>query len=126
MIEAYTQRLLDTIANLPIVCTFKITLDKRTSHVGLIRGDVYFINGSRLHFRELVEVKGTVIRRMYSYHYQDTEDALIFRYDDTPHHSDLSSYPHHKHEGEETNVVEAAPPDLYEVLAEIEALHSLT
>ena len=125
MIEAYTQRLLDLLADLPIVSTFNVTLDRRASHVGLIRGDVYFLNGSRLHFRELVEIKGTISRRMYSYHYQDADHTLIFRYDDTPHHPDLSAFPYHKHDGDEAHVIAAIPPDLQEVLAEIEPLHPL-
>lgn len=57
MIEAYLQSLLDTIAASPIVRASNVTLDKRTLRVGLIRGDLYFADGSRLHFRELVEVQ---------------------------------------------------------------------
>jgi hypothetical protein len=125
LIEAYTQRLLDAVANLPIASTFNITLDKRTSHVGLIRGDVYFTNDSHLHFRELIEVRGTIVRKMYSYHYQDAKQALIFRYDDTPHHPGLDYFPYHKHDGSEANVIAAPPPDLDKVLTEIEALYPL-
>lgn len=126
MIEAYLQSLLDALAASPIVRTSNVTLDKRTLRVGLIRGDLYFANGSRLHFRELVEVQVQVVRRMYSYHYQDADAALIFRYDDTPHHPGLSNFPHHKHVGNETHVIPATPPDLPAVLQEIEAVHPLT
>jgi len=78
-----------------------------------------------LHFRELVEIQTNVVRRMYSYHYQDTNAALIFRYDDTPHHPGLSTFPHHKHAGSEGNVVTATPPDLSIILREIEAIHPI-
>lgn len=33
----------------------------------------------------------------YRYHFQDGQNNLIFRYDNTPHFPNLSSFPHHKH-----------------------------
>jgi hypothetical protein len=126
LIEAYLQSLLDVVAASPIVRASNVALDKRTLYAGLIRGDLYFADGSRLHFRELVEVQAQVVRRMYSYHYQAADAALIFRYDDTPHHPGLSTFPHHKHAGSETHVIPATPPDLPTVLQEIEAIHPLT
>jgi hypothetical protein len=57
LIEAYLQSLLDAVAASPIVRASNVTLDRRTLHAGLIRGDLYFADGSRLHFRELVEVE---------------------------------------------------------------------
>lgn len=33
----------------------------------------------------------------YRYHFQDGQNNLIFRYDNTPHFPSLSSFPHHKH-----------------------------
>jgi hypothetical protein len=125
LIEAYLQSLLDLVAASPIVRASDVTLDKRAPRVGLIRGSLYFVDGSRLHFRELVEAQDEVVRRMYSYHYQDADENLIFRYDDTPHHPDLNTFPHHKHDGSETGVVAATPPDLPAVLREIEAIHPL-
>jgi hypothetical protein len=63
--------------------------------------------------------------KMHSYHYQGADDSLIFRHDDTPHHSGLPNFPHHKHVGSEPNVISVAPPDLPTVLQEIEALYPL-
>jgi hypothetical protein len=125
LIETYLKLLLDTVAASPIVHASNVVLDKRTPRAGLIRGDLYFADGSRLHFRELVEIQANVVRQMYSYHYQRADDSLIFRYDDTPHHSGLPNFPHHKHVGSETNVISVAPPDLPSVLREIEAMYPL-
>jgi hypothetical protein len=125
LIEAYLQSLLDVIAASPIVRASTVTLDKRTPRVGLVRGDLHFVDGSRLHFRELVEIQAQAVRRMYSYHYQDATANLIFRYDDTPHHPALSTFPHHKHAGSEAEVTASMPPDLPAVLQEIETIHPL-
>ena len=122
-IEAYLQSILEIVAESPIVRASNVVLDKRTLQLGLVRGDLYFSDGSRLHFRELIEVRTSPVRLMYSYHYQDEEEALVFRYDDTPHHASLTGFPHHKHAGDEGNVIAADPPDLQSVLQEVQSIY---
>lgn len=39
--------------------------------------------------------------RNYSYHWQDSRGKLICRWDNSPHHKSINSYPHHKHESNE-------------------------
>lgn len=125
LIEDYLQSLLHTAAASPIVSASNISLDKRTPRSGLIRGDLFFTDGSRLYFRELVEVQDGIVRLMYSYHYQDGRDRLIFRYDDTPHHPGLDGFPHHKHIASEARVEGSRPPELASVLGEIELIYPL-
>jgi hypothetical protein len=126
LLESYFQELLETIAASPIVRLYDATLDRRAPRAGLIRGSLYFADGSRLHFRELVEFQTQVVRLRYSYHYQRTDHSLIFRYDDTAHYPDLPNYPHHKHVGGETDVLSASSPDLHAVLLEIETTYPLS
>jgi hypothetical protein len=80
-----------------------------------------------LHLREFVDVEITMERLMYAYQYLDSSSELIFRYDNTGHHRrlGLSTYPHHKHEGSEDNVVTSIAPDLTEILREIESMVQL-
>ena len=118
-IEAYLQSLLTTIAAAPNVYSSDVALDQRGPQAGLIRGDVYFADGSLLHFRELVDLETEPIRLMYSYHYQRADSSLVFRYDDTPHYPELPNFPHHKHAGQEQNVIASTPPNLPAVLEEI-------
>ncbi|MEW5956819.1 MAG: DUF6516 family protein [Chloroflexota bacterium] len=54
------------------------------------------------------------------YHYQHANGMLIFRYDNVPHHPEIETYPHHKHIGDV--IVATQPPDLSEVLHEIDGL----
>ena len=37
------------------------------------------------------------IRKLDRYHFQDQQNNLIFRYDNTPHFPNLKTFPHHKH-----------------------------
>ena len=122
MIESYFRAIETLIAGSGIVHSTAITYDKRSTHVGFIRGEVHFLDGSRLHVREFVNVEQDVDRYMYAYHYQRLDGTLVFRYDNTLHFPDLVNSPHHKHVGSETDVVSADPADLSQVLAEIRDL----
>jgi len=72
---------------------------------------------------EYVDVEDQTDRLMYSYHYTDAEDKLIFRYDNTGHHRKLklATYPHHKHERYQDNILPSPAPVLAKVLDEIQA-----
>ena len=123
-VEAYFQRLREAIDTCPIVNAFNVTYDKRASHEGFIRSEVYFVDGSILHLREFVDVEIDVDRLVYVYQYMDPDKELVFRYDNTGHHKELNlpTYPHHKHEGNEHNIITSSVPDLESVLKEIETL----
>lgn len=121
MIEDYFRQIDTLIATAAIVHSSSITYDKRSTYLGLIRGDIYFVDGSLLHLREFVNVEHDVERYMYVYHYQRPDGTLIFRYDNTPHFPALPTFPHHKHDTSEANVVAASPPDLQAILTEIQA-----
>jgi hypothetical protein len=45
----------------------------------------------------LVVVDDQITAIDYRYHFQDGQNNLIFRYDNTPHFPNLLSFPHHKH-----------------------------
>lgn len=121
-IEEYYQAQLAAVASSPYVQTYDIELDKRGPRLGLICGEVRFLGGFLLFYRELVDLEFEPLRAMYSYHFQKADSQLIFRYDDTAHHPDLSGFPHHKHSGTERNVIPSNAPDLPRVLREIESL----
>lgn len=123
-IEDYLHEQLILVAQAPYVRASSATLDKRTPWTGLIRGEIDLSDGSRLFYRELVDTETTIHRVMYSYHYQAADESLIFRYDDTPHHLHLTTFPHHKHDGDEKRIIEADPPSLEAVLREIEVLRN--
>jgi len=104
-----------------IVKSQDVHTEKRTPTEGYLRGAVFFKDGSRLHFRELVTTDPSVQRVSYIYHYMRADETIIFRYDDADHFPALPSAPHHKHIGE-NDVVAANAPDLQSVLKEIETL----
>lgn len=126
-IEAYFQQVQKIIDDCPVVQSANMTYDKRGTHEGFLRGEVYFTDESILHIREFVDVETSVDRLTYVYQYMDPAKKLVFRYDNTGHCKDrgLPTYPHHKHEGDEDKVVSSSAPDLATALREIEALVQL-
>ena len=68
---------------------------------------VYFVDASILHLREFVDVETAVERLLYVYQYMEAHEQLQFRYDNTGHPKQLNllTYPHHKHEGSDKQVV---------------------
>jgi hypothetical protein len=126
-IESYFQQIRDAIAACRVLQASNATYDQRGAYEGLIRGELYFVDGSVLHFHEAVDIELTLDRLMYTYQYMAATKALIFRYDNTGHHKKLNlpTYPHHKHEGGEENVVASPALDLATVLNEVERLVQL-
>lgn len=122
-IEAYFQQLRGLIEADPLVASFNVAYDRRSTYEGFVYGELHFVDGSVLHVREYVDVETSVERLMYVYQYLDAAGAFVFRYDNTGHHKKLklATYPHHKHDGSEENVVAAVPTlGLAIVLEEIE------
>jgi hypothetical protein len=57
----------------------------------------------------------------------DATKQLIFRYDNSGHHRNLQlpTFPHHKHDRVESNVIGSSAPALPEVMTEIELMVQL-
>lgn len=122
MIDDYFRQLINLLESSRIVKSHEVTFDKRERDAGYVRGDIFFADGSRLHFREFINAEFVVERISYTYHYQRAEGTFVFRYDDSEHYPDLPNFPHHKHMDDESHVLSVIPPDLSSVLKEIESL----
>ncbi|MEB3151704.1 MAG: DUF6516 family protein [Sphaerospermopsis sp.] len=124
LIEDYFQQIQILIESSQIVQSFNIETEKRGMYEGFIKGKLEFQDNSLLHLREFVYVEISIDRKMYSYQYMSSENNLIFRYDNTEHHRKLNlpTFPHHKHDRSEDNVVKSNAPFLVDVLHEIEKI----
>jgi hypothetical protein len=117
----YFQDVKSAISTSPVVHSWEFKEDIRTSNEGFFKLRIHFIDGLTLDVREYVNINmERILRYTYSFHYFK-ENNLIFRCDNTPHHPQISSFPHHKHlpSGEAINCDE---PDLVHILKEIESI----
>ena len=119
-IRAYFTRiktLLDRYAATDGVLDVVVQFDARPGEQGFLSGSVIFRDRSELFFREFLDTADNAIEKiMYSYHYQSSDAALIFRYDNAAHKPALPFRDHKHADGE---IREARVPTLDEVLAEI-------
>ena len=124
LITEYVKKIEANIAACPNVVESQLTKDIRSLHIGIVEGMLTFTDESVLYFIEFVNVKEAPHSYKYSYHYQDKDLNLIFRYDMAPHHKEIPSYPHHKHTSPEA-VIASSAPDVAIVLDEIDELINL-
>lgn len=69
-------------------------LDFREKQQGFyLRLKVIFNDQSILFAREYFDIEN----RDYSYHWQDKNNVLIIRWDNSPYHPYIETHPHHKH-----------------------------
>jgi hypothetical protein len=79
-----------------------------------------FYKGFLLEFNESVAFDGKIRHLGYRYHFQDIQNNLLFRYDNTPHFPDLKTFPDHKHLPNE--VTSAQRPSVVQVVQESKRL----
>lgn len=120
-LKAYLDRLENSLRSRQKL-TILYLLYRQFSGMGNFRAQVRFYDTSVLTIREeLEESQGQGIERTkYVFQYQRADGTLIFRYDNAPHYPDLPTFPSHKHTPD--GVIAAEPPDLADVLREIEAI----
>jgi hypothetical protein len=77
-----------------IVEGYAVTEFRRYGSAMSFVAKVEFINGSLLFVKDYLFIDG---KRKYSYHWQDKSGTLLSRWDNAPHHSEVISFPHHRH-----------------------------
>jgi hypothetical protein len=105
MINEYLRHLEFQLANSPYVDTLTV-LEQEVGRVGghirlrgmLINGDIFEIS----EYVRVVQNHMEVVR--YNYHWQDSSNRLIRRWDNARHHLQIRTFPHHVHAGAEDNI----------------------
>ena len=122
MIPNFIETIEKPIASSPIILSSDIQKHFGPhNNVVYIKGSILFMDSSILEISLFVkETHKAISIDKYRFHYMDNRGYMLFRYDNAPHHPELSSFPNHKHIGNRT--IPATPPDLQNVLNEISAL----
>ena len=77
-----------------IVIDYSVSDFRKYGSTSAFVAKVVFTNNSILFIRDYLFLNG---QRKYSYHWQDANGSLILRWDNSPHHKEISTFPHHKH-----------------------------
>ena len=122
-INDYISELESIINSSPIVASYNLSIDRRTSDLVFISGRIDFRDGAALDFKEFIEGSDDNIEKFkYAYNYRKGADNL-FRYDNAPDPvaKGIKTFPHHKHLRDGA-IIEARQVKLSEVIAEIEEI----
>nr|MDO8077872.1 DUF6516 family protein [Candidatus Freyarchaeota archaeon] len=95
-----------------------IFFEVKTNTAGTVKGRLSFTDGSKLEFAEYVVISGGKVNKVRYRYTWLLEDAVLTRWDNAPHHPELETYPHHKHEAE--RVWKCSEPSLASILDNIE------
>lgn len=121
LLENYLIRSLDVFLNIGSVELEWLDLDDEEEEATLL-ATMRFPDGSRLHVRMAVQEADefpSIIE--YAFHFMTSENATIFRYDNSEYHHGFPNFPHHKHEGADERVVGCPQPSISLIRDEIEA-----
>ena len=66
------------------------------------------------------ESRGSLSIDKYRLHYVNNAGQMLFRYDNSPHHPEMETHPHHKHTLDK--IVPSKMPSLMDILNEISAI----
>ena len=111
----------EIFSNDPFVILSELEKSRTSATTAFIKGQIYCCDGSLLSiFQHFRFDGGHISLTDYRYHFMNGMDQLIFRYDNAPHHGEVSTHPHHKHTP--SGVQPAECPSLKELLAEMDAI----
>ncbi len=113
----YLHRLKAMITTQNAIVEFTITNEQITEKIGQYRYRLRLANGDFLAMSERFTVEdGQINVTKYSFHWQDSTGQLRKRWDNAPHHAELSTFPHHLHNGAEEMALPHPPMTALEVL----------
>jgi hypothetical protein len=99
-----------------LIASSEITSDFRNQKIGLVKGEIIFLDESALFFKEYLDLRYRIDKKSYSFHYQDLNAKLLFRYDNALHKPALK-FNEHKHIGD--RIIFADIPNIADILEEI-------
>ncbi len=115
--NAVEERLLQS----PVVIAYEIIRHEVTPADGKLRVKVKFVDGSMAELFEYVTAAGEHLNlSKYSFHWQDAQGDLNYRWDNAPHHPELPYAPHHRHNADQSTSGVARVLDIFGVLERIE------
>jgi hypothetical protein len=98
-----------------IIRDYSVSEFKRYDNASSLVASLEFIDRSTLYIKDYLFLNGS---RKYSFHWQGRNGNLISRWDNSPHHKEISTFPHHCHlPGKIENSQKRNLEDIVEIIA---------
>lgn len=121
--KTYLSQLEQKLRAWKLTSNLEVVSEKLLAEVdaGYIRIRVRLKNGDLFEISEyFLGSHEEIIRKSYSYHWQNAHGRLIKRWDNASHHAHVATHPFHVHEGSEQNVLASEAMTAFEVMKVIE------
>jgi hypothetical protein len=82
----------------PQVWRSDLRFEEIDEHECYVSGVLLLTGGYELYVAEYVITSPTETRLKYRYHLQTPDGQLVSRWDNAPHHPDVATFPHHRHD----------------------------
>jgi len=117
MIPKYFAQFDKIINKADFITSSEIQKRKVNNFLGIIEGKI-IIEDKTLDILEVIKITDQQLsKKKYKYHFQDSNNSLVFRYDNAPHHKEIETFPHHKHLPDK--IIACNEPDLLQILSAI-------
>lgn len=118
-VAAYLAKVRQGIEESPWVIFSEIQIQQVDERDVYIKGRLFLFGGMVLHVAEYSQIsKGDVHRLKYRFQLQDSKNHLIRRWDNAPHHPEISTHPYHCHQAD-GHPESSDPMDILKILDEI-------
>lgn len=114
----YYSSLQDAIHAAPYVIRSDVRFEEIDVNECYVRGVLTLMGDFELHIAEYVVTEPTLTRPKYRYHLQTFRGELVSRWDNAPHHTDVSTFPDHRHD-DQGEVHPAFPMNVSDVLGAV-------
>ena len=120
-IETHLRRVAAGFSSQDGVTSFASTVRRIQDERAQVKARLHFFDSSYVDIQEIVDTTSCYPNRVrYSYQYV-RHGSRVFRYDNSPHHRSLATFPHHKHIGPQGSeqISESQCPSHAELFREI-------
>jgi len=124
-ITKYFEQIEAKILQSSFIDSYEIIRKEVIENEGKIRIKITFKKEFLADLFEYIEFKSNKIKvKKYHFHLQDTNNKLVCRWDNAPHHKGLPNFPHHIHFHNDV-VTNTNIPNLLQIIGEMEVMINL-
>lgn len=100
-----------------VIKDVKVQKYQKIGNASSLAAEILFKNNCKLFVKDYIFLDG---KRKYSYHLQNAKGNMIIRWDNSPHHEKILTFPHHKHM--KNKVLESKERSLLDIFFEVTKL----
>lgn len=118
----YHQQFVQAVRDISAILKTDIEFREIDEKECYLKAVITFTRGYTLHLAEYIAIKDEQITRLkYRYQLLDNQDKPISRWDNAPHHKQVKTFPHHRHDerGQVHAAREMTPTDAIAISLEI-------